>query len=301
MSQKEAPRIGLLKPVVARRMTGHGGASSPGLRPRAPRDCSTAAGAAARSAACPRDCGSGWRRRWRRRTGTSMTAMPRRSCRRSKDWRSAAPPSAGCAGPCRGPPSTAAGPGSIALGASPAPAWARWSSSTPAPSPGSRTAARPCACTAPSTTPRHHAHPARPPDPRPARRHHRARHPHPVRPAVGLLRRPPQRLSPQRPSLGARGTVARGPGPDPLRAHVAGARHRLHPRRLSPQAKGRIERLWQTLQGRLVTALRPRGIATPETAHASLPAFLVRKGIRIERRAGAQQRSAAEVHRSTGG
>jgi transposase len=41
----------------------------------------------------------------------------------------------------------------------------------------------------------------------------------------------------------------------------------------SPQAKGRIERLWQTLQDRLVSELRLRGIATLEEANAFLPAF----------------------------
>ena len=42
----------------------------------------------------------------------------------------------------------------------------------------------------------------------------------------------------------------------------------------SPQAKGRIERLWQTLQDRLVSELRVRGIATLEAANAFLPEFL---------------------------
>ncbi|MDO8478214.1 MAG: hypothetical protein Q7W02_18830 [Candidatus Rokubacteria bacterium] len=41
----------------------------------------------------------------------------------------------------------------------------------------------------------------------------------------------------------------------------------------SPQATGRIERLWQTLQDRLVSELRLQGIATPEAANAFLPAF----------------------------
>src|SRR5437867_2275369 len=41
----------------------------------------------------------------------------------------------------------------------------------------------------------------------------------------------------------------------------------------SPQAKGRIERLWQTLQDRLVSELRLRRIATLEDAQAFLPAF----------------------------
>jgi winged helix-turn helix protein len=42
----------------------------------------------------------------------------------------------------------------------------------------------------------------------------------------------------------------------------------------SPQAKGRIERLWQTLQDRLVSELRLRGMATLEAAQAFLPEFL---------------------------
>ena len=42
----------------------------------------------------------------------------------------------------------------------------------------------------------------------------------------------------------------------------------------SPQAKGRIERLWATLQDRLVSELRLRGIATLEAANAFLPDFL---------------------------
>ena len=41
----------------------------------------------------------------------------------------------------------------------------------------------------------------------------------------------------------------------------------------SPQAKGRIERLWRTLQDRLTVELRLRGIATPAAAQAYLPAF----------------------------
>ncbi|HEV2057695.1 MAG TPA: ISNCY family transposase [Methylomirabilota bacterium] len=41
----------------------------------------------------------------------------------------------------------------------------------------------------------------------------------------------------------------------------------------SPQAKGRIERLWQTLQDRLVSELRLQGNVTPEAANAFLPAF----------------------------
>ncbi len=44
----------------------------------------------------------------------------------------------------------------------------------------------------------------------------------------------------------------------------------------SPQAKGRIERLWGTLQDRLVSELRLAGITTIEQANAFLPAFLAR-------------------------
>ncbi|SRR6266545_481875 len=42
----------------------------------------------------------------------------------------------------------------------------------------------------------------------------------------------------------------------------------------SPQAKGRIERLWGTLQDRLTSELRLREITTVEAAHAYLPAFI---------------------------
>jgi len=42
----------------------------------------------------------------------------------------------------------------------------------------------------------------------------------------------------------------------------------------SPQAKGRIERLWQTLQDRLVSELALAGITAPAAANAFLPAFL---------------------------
>src|SRR2546422_152662 len=42
----------------------------------------------------------------------------------------------------------------------------------------------------------------------------------------------------------------------------------------SPQAKGRIERLWGTLQDRLTSELRLRGISTLEGGNAFLPEFL---------------------------
>src|SRR5215470_9565044 len=42
----------------------------------------------------------------------------------------------------------------------------------------------------------------------------------------------------------------------------------------SPQAKGRVERLWATLQDRLVSELRLRGLRTLAAAEAFLPAYL---------------------------
>lgn len=45
-------------------------------------------------------------------------------------------------------------------------------------------------------------------------------------------------------------------------------------RALSPQAKGRVERSFQTLQDRLVKALRLAGINTLEAANALLPRFI---------------------------
>ncbi|OQB45552.1 MAG: Integrase core domain protein [Synergistetes bacterium ADurb.Bin155] len=45
---------------------------------------------------------------------------------------------------------------------------------------------------------------------------------------------------------------------------------------LSPQAKGRIERLWGTLQHRLVVDLRVAGVSTPEEANAFLASYRTR-------------------------
>lgn len=44
----------------------------------------------------------------------------------------------------------------------------------------------------------------------------------------------------------------------------------------SPQAKGRIERLWRTLQDRLIKEMRLAGISTREDANAFLPEFIDR-------------------------
>ena len=52
---------------------------------------------------------------------------------------------------------------------------------------------------------------------------------------------------------------------------------------LSPQAKGRIERLWGTLQDRLVAELRLAGITTVAAANAFLPGFTTRFNARFGR------------------
>jgi hypothetical protein len=49
----------------------------------------------------------------------------------------------------------------------------------------------------------------------------------------------------------------------------------------SPQAKGRIERLWGTLQDRLTKELRLAGSTTLEQANAFLPAFIERYNVRF--------------------
>jgi hypothetical protein len=71
-----------------------------------------------------------------------------------------------------------------------------------------------------------------------------------------------------------------------LEEELAGVQHPTHLGRVlqelgigyiqarSPQAKGRVERLWATLQDRLVSELRLRAITTPDTANAFLPAFI---------------------------
>jgi hypothetical protein len=52
----------------------------------------------------------------------------------------------------------------------------------------------------------------------------------------------------------------------------------------SPEAKGRVERLWRTLQDRLSSELRLRHITTPEGANAFLPEFLDDLNPRFTRR-----------------
>lgn len=49
----------------------------------------------------------------------------------------------------------------------------------------------------------------------------------------------------------------------------------------SPEAKGRVERLWETLQGRLVIELRLAGISDIEAANAFLPGFIAKFNARF--------------------
>lgn len=55
----------------------------------------------------------------------------------------------------------------------------------------------------------------------------------------------------------------------------------LQVRARSPQAKGRVERLWETLQSRLVVELRVAGISTMEEANKFLPGFIERFNARF--------------------
>ena len=61
--------------------------------------------------------------------------------------------------------------------------------------------------------------------------------------------------------------------PHSVRADAARVGDRLHHGPQSP-SQGRIERLWETLQDRLVAELRLRGIDTIEAAEAFLPEFI---------------------------
>lgn len=66
---------------------------------------------------------------------------------------------------------------------------------------------------------------------------------------------------------------------------------------LSPQAKGRVERLFKTLQDRLVKELRLQGIATVEEANR----FLAKRFVpAFNRRYAVAPRAAADVHRRLG-
>ena len=61
----------------------------------------------------------------------------------------------------------------------------------------------------------------------------------------------------------------------------------------TPQAKGRVERVIQTLQDRLPKELRLQGISTPEAGNAYLPEFVAD----FNRRFAVQPRSSHDLHR----
>ena len=65
----------------------------------------------------------------------------------------------------------------------------------------------------------------------------------------------------------------------------------------SPQAKGRVERAFQTLQDRLVKALRLARISTIEAANAWLPQYLAQHNARFKR----VPADAIDAHRAYGG
>ena len=60
----------------------------------------------------------------------------------------------------------------------------------------------------------------------------------------------------------------------------------------SPQAKGRIERLWETLQSRLPVWFALNGVATMEQANAALPRFIAEFNRRFHRKAACQDETA---------
>lgn len=57
----------------------------------------------------------------------------------------------------------------------------------------------------------------------------------------------------------------------------------------SPQAKGRVERLWGTLQGRLVIELRRVGISDIHAANKFLPVFIPKFNARFEKEPASQE------------
>ena len=107
----------------------------------------------------------------------------------------------------------------------------------------------------------------------------------------------PMSLYPARPA-GPRGyhdrhTILRSPKQPTLEEQLAGQTPMSQIQRVmaelgiesipahSPQAKGRIERLWGTLQDRLTKELRLQGSTTLEEANAFLPAFIERYNARF--------------------
>jgi hypothetical protein len=108
-----------------------------------------------------------------------------------------------------------------------------------------------------------------------------------------LLRRIAQRLGLPMSIYHDRHTILRSPKQPTLEEQLAGQTPMSQIQRImaelgiesipaySPQAKGRIERLWGTLQDRLTKELRLANITTLEEANAFLPAFMDRYNARF--------------------
>jgi hypothetical protein len=181
-----------------------------------------------------------------------MTAMRPRNCRRSRDWRSAGPRCIGGAGPWAGPPNTAAGRASIVLeGRGPA------------------VSLHGAIDDAPGTVLALHFRPTED-----------------LHGYTTLLATFATQYGLPLAFYGDRLNFLRNDAHWTLKEELHGAQTPTHFGQMlqslgigfipagSPQAKGRIERLWQTLQDRLVSQLRLRRVATLDAANAFLPAFL---------------------------
>jgi transposase len=150
MSQKEAPRIGLLKALVARRVTGREVAAALDVTVRQVWRLKRRFEAAGAEGLLHRSRGRPSLRRLaarlRQRVATLLTTTYRdfNDCHATEKLQEvegltlSRPTVRRLRQALGGPPRIGADPGSIAPGASPALAWARSCSSTPAPSPGSR-------------------------------------------------------------------------------------------------------------------------------------------------------------------
>ena len=91
-----------------------------------------------------------------------------------------------------------------------------------------------------------------------------------------MVPRPPRHLrDPRAGAAHPRGAAGRHPDADPARARARGARGGSIAAR-SPQAKGRIERAWGTLQDRLVIELRLAGACDRDSANRVLARYLPR-------------------------
>jgi len=143
MSQKEAPRAGLLQALVAGRVTGAEVAAALHLSDRQVRRLRRRFETEGAEGLVHRSRGRPSRRRLARRLRQRVAALLTTTYRDFNDCHAteklqAEPRCIGGAEPWAGRPNTAAVRASIEFGASPGPAGAPWSSSMPVPSTGSR-------------------------------------------------------------------------------------------------------------------------------------------------------------------